>query len=163
MSADNLYRTFPSKEAVFGGLCPRDQQKRIASFVHLADSDSVFVTIAALLRAHIEPRSRQKPTLIVDGWTEAQRNPVIAATTRAVITDIFSQIELIEMKKRSEVAASIDAATAARFIFTHVGGVLKRLALEPAFDSADEAGLALLPFKAFCNGAFAPVGTEQLQ
>ena len=54
MSADNLYRTFPSKEATVEGLCPRDQQERIASFVHLADSDSVFVAIAAGLRAHIE-------------------------------------------------------------------------------------------------------------
>ncbi len=84
MSADNLYRTFPSKEATVEGLCPRDQQERIASFVHLADSDSVFVAIAAGLRAHIELRSRQKPTLIVEIWAEAQRNPAIAAMSRAV-------------------------------------------------------------------------------
>ena len=87
MSAGNLYRTFPSKEAIVEGVA-RDQQERIASFAHLANSDSVFAAFAAVVRAHIELRSQHKETPIVAIWAEAQRNPAIAAMSRAVDTDI---------------------------------------------------------------------------
>jgi AcrR family transcriptional regulator len=47
MSAGNLYRTFPSKEAIVEGLCSRDQQERIDNFAHLADTGSVFAAFGA--------------------------------------------------------------------------------------------------------------------
>src|SRR5271166_1494224 len=66
MSAGNLYRTFPSKEAIVAGLCERDQQERIANFAHIADSGSVFAAFGAALRDYIASRSRQKASLIVE-------------------------------------------------------------------------------------------------
>src|SRR5271166_7179725 len=71
MSAGNLYRTFPSKEAIVEGLCARDQQERIANFAHIADADSIFAALSEGLREHIAFRSRQKATLIVEIWAEA--------------------------------------------------------------------------------------------
>src|SRR5271157_3182159 len=164
MSAGNLYRTFPSKEAIVEGLCARDQQERIDNFAHLADSGSVFAAFGAALRDYIASRSRQKASLIVEIWAEAQRNPAVAAMSRAVDTGVLGQIEgMIEMAKaKGEAAPSVDAASAACFIFTYVGGILKRLALEPDFDAEAEADRALALFRSLCNGALAPPGTEAL-
>jgi TetR/AcrR family transcriptional regulator, repressor for uid operon len=162
MSAGNLYRTFPSKEAIVEGLCARDQQERIANFAHLADSDSIHAAFGAALRDHIASRSRQKASLIVEIWAEAQRNPAVAAMSREVDADVLRQIErMIAMaKEKGEAATSVDAASVARFVFTYVGGLLKRLALEPDFDAEAEAERALALFKSLCNGALAPAGTE---
>jgi len=158
MSAGNLYRTFPSKEAIVEGLCARDQQERIANFAHIADSDSIFAAFEAGLREHIALRSRQKVTLIVEIWAEAQRNPAVAAMSRSVDADVLKQIELMIAiaKDRGEADPSVDSAFVARFIFTYVGGLLKRLALEPDFDAEAEAAQAFALFKSFCQGAFAP-------
>ncbi len=162
MSAGNLYRTFPSKEAIVEGLCARDQQERIANFAHLADSDSIFAAFGAALREHIASRSRHKASLIVEIWAEAQRNPAVAKMSREVDADVLGQIErMIEIaKEKGEAVASVDAASVARFVFTYVGGLLKRLALEPDFDAETEAERALALFKALCNGTVAPAGTE---
>src|SRR5271157_6320081 len=52
MSAGNLYRTFPSKEAIVEGLCARDQQERAANFAKVAEVESVMAAFAAGLRKH---------------------------------------------------------------------------------------------------------------
>jgi len=162
MSAGNLYRTFPSKEAIFEGLCARDHEERIASFAHLADSETIFAAFAAALREHIALRSRQKAKLIIEIWAEAQRNPAVAAISLGVDAEVLRKIEMMIgiAKERGEAAASVDAASVARFIFTYVGGLMKRLALEPDFDAEREAEKAFALFKALCVGTFAPTGTE---
>jgi TetR/AcrR family transcriptional regulator, repressor for uid operon len=162
MSAGNLYRTFPSKEAIVEGLCSRDQQERAASFAKAAEAASIFAAFAAGLRQHIALRPRQKATLIVEIWAEGARNPAIAAMSRAVDADILARLErMIDIAKaKGEAAASVDSAAVARFLFTYVGGLLKRLACEPGFEAEAEAEQAFLLFKALCEGALAPLGME---
>lgn len=162
MSAGNLYRTFPSKEAIVEGLCARDQQERIANFAHLADSDSIFAAFRAALRDHIASRSRQKASLTVEIWAEAQRNPAVAAMSREVDADVLRQIErmIVIAKVKGEAAPSADAAFVARFVFTYVAGLLKRLALEPDFDAEGEADEMLALFRSLCSGTLTPAGTE---
>ncbi len=110
MSAGNLYRTFPSKEAIVEGLCARDQQERIANFAHLADSDSIFAAFGAALRDHIASRSRHKASLLVEIWAEAQRNPAVSKMSRDVDADVLRQIErMIEFAKaKGEAAPSVE-------------------------------------------------------
>jgi AcrR family transcriptional regulator len=162
MSAGNLYRTFPSKEAIVEGLCACDQEERAANFARAAEAQSIFAAFAAGLRQHIALRPRKKATLIVEIWSEAARNPAIAAMSGAIDAQILKQIEhLIEIaKERGEAAASVDPAAVARFIFTYVGGLLKRLACEPDFDAEAEAEQAFGLFKALCKGELAPFGME---
>jgi TetR/AcrR family transcriptional repressor of uid operon len=164
MSSGNLYRTSPSKEALVEGLCARNQQEQIARFTHLADSDSGFAAVTEGLRKHIAAlQARRQARLIVEIWTEAARIPAIAAMSGAIAAGILSQIEFIKIAKKRGKAASIDAATAARFIFAHADSLLKRLPLEPDFDAEGETGLTFLLFKALCSGAVVVVGAEQLQ
>jgi TetR/AcrR family transcriptional repressor of uid operon len=163
MSAGNLYRTFPSKEAIVEGLCARDQQERAADFAKLAEAESVMAAFEAGLREHVVSRPRAKATLMVEIWAEAARNPAVAAMSRAVDAEILALLErMIEFaKQKGEAAPSVNAASVARYIFTYVGGVLQRRACDPDFDADAESERAFRLCKALCAGALAPAGTEQ--
>ncbi|MGA9848153.1 MAG: helix-turn-helix domain-containing protein [Roseiarcus sp.] len=165
MSAGNLYRTFPSKEAIVEGLCARDQQERAANFAKVAEVESVMAAFAAGLRKHVVSRPRAKATLMVEIWSEAARNPAIAAMSRAVDADILTQLErMIEIAKmRGEASPTVNAASVARYIFTYVSGLLQRVACDPEFDGDAEGERAFKLFKALCEGALAPAGTESLR
>ncbi len=162
MSAGNLYRTFPSKEAIVEGLCERDQQERVENFGRLAEVEDIFAAVAAGIREHIGFRSRQKVTLIVEIWAEAARNPAVAAITRAIDADVLGKLErLVALaKERGEAAPTVDPGAVALFFFTYVGGLMKRLALEPDLDAEVEAARASELFKALCRGAFGQIGGE---
>lgn len=158
MSAGNLYRSFPSKEAIVEGLCARDQRERAANFAKATKVESVMAAFEAALREHIAEQPRAKATLLVEIWSETARNPVIGAISRAVDAEILKQIEaMIDIAKaHGEADPAVDSAAVARFVFTYVGGLLKRLALEPDFDSKAEAAQAFQLIKSLCEGGLSP-------
>ncbi len=158
MSAGNLYRYFPSKEALVEGICASDQRERSAAFAALIRSDSVLATLAAMLRDHLLAKPREKAMMFVEITAEAGRNPRIAAMTLAIDADVLSGLAMLveAAKAKGEAAASLDAAFAARVIFTLVGGLFKRRALELDFDGDAEAAMTLGVFKALFDGAIAP-------
>ena len=157
MSAGNLYRTFPSKEALVQGLCERDQQERIENFARLLEIDDVFQAVAQGLREHVALRPRRKLILMVEIWAEAARNPAIAALGRAIDADVLGKLESVVRiaEERGEAESGVDPAAVAQFFFTYVNGLLKRLALEPDLDAEAEAARAADLFKALCKGALA--------
>ena len=164
MSAGNLYRTFPSKEAIVEGLCARDQQERAARFAKAAKVESVMAAFAVGLGEHITQQPRAKARLLVEIWSEAARNSVIAAMSRDVDAEIRKQIEaMIDIAKgRGEAHPSVDSAFVARFVFTYVGGLLKRFALEPEFDPEAEAAQAFSLIKSLCEGGLTPAAGESV-
>ncbi len=78
--------------------------------------------------------------------------------SRDVDAENLGQIRrMIEIaKQKGEAASSVDANFVARFVFTYVAGLLKRLALEPDFDAEAEAAQAVALFRCLCSGALAP-------
>jgi TetR/AcrR family transcriptional regulator, repressor for uid operon len=159
MSAGNLYRYFPSKEALVEGICARDQAERAAAFFAVASGGrGILTTLAVMLCDHLLAKPREKATMIVEITAEAARNPRIAAMTLAMDAEVLCGLaELIEAAKaKGEAAASLDPAFAARVIFTLVSGLLKRRALEPDFDVEVEAAMTVGVFKALFAGAIAP-------
>ena len=60
MSAGNLYRYFPGKEALVEGLCTMDSEERAANFAMLARSPKVFDAIAFGLRQHLLAKPPRK-------------------------------------------------------------------------------------------------------
>ena len=94
MSAGNLYRYFPSKEAIVEGLCAVDQAERARAFAELmADNCNILKAISAGLRKHVLMKPPEKARLIVEIWAEAGRNPQVAAITRAINADVRAGLD----------------------------------------------------------------------
>jgi AcrR family transcriptional regulator len=158
MSAGNLYRYFPSKEAIVEDLCARDQAERREVFARLLDGADIRRAMETALGDHLLRRPPEKARMIIEIWAEAGRNPRVAEFTRALDEGIFEGIEkLVEVAKASGAAApTLDPKFAARVIFTLVGGLFKRLAQEPGFDPDAEAAMTIGVLRALFDGAMAP-------
>src|SRR5580692_9820150 len=159
MSAGNLYRTFPSKEAMVEGLCELDQAELAQAFAELmADNRQIMEAMRCGLRKHVLAKPPEKARLLVEIWAEAGRNPRVAAMTRAIDAEVLARLErLIDAAKASGVASpELNSHFGARFFLTFVAGLFKRIALEADFDPEAEAPMALGVLKALFSGALRP-------
>jgi AcrR family transcriptional regulator len=158
MSAGNLYRYFPSKEALVEGICMLDQRERAAVFDALVDRGGILITLARMLRENVLAKPRDKAGMFVEIVAEAARNPRIAATTRAMDAEVRRGLTMLieAAKAKGEAAASLDAGFAARLLSTLVNGLIKRRALEPDFDVDAEAAMAIGVLKALFAGDISP-------
>jgi AcrR family transcriptional regulator len=159
MSAGNLYRYFPSKEAIVEGLCMADQIQRAEVFSELIGRLDLRQALATTLREHLLSRPTEKARMIVEIWAEAGRNPRVAAITAAVDADVLAGLtKVLHAVGASGAAAgaTFNPAFAAKVLFTLVGGLFKRLALEPDFDREAAAAMALGVLAALLAGALAP-------
>ena len=156
MSAGNLYRYFPSKEAIVEGLCMADQVQRTEVFSELIGRLDLREALATTLREHLLSRPTEKARMIVEIWAEAGRNPRVAAITAAVDADVLAGLTKVLSAVETSSAVTFDPAFAATVVFTLVSGLFKRLALEPDFDREAAAAMALGVLEALLAGALAP-------
>jgi TetR/AcrR family transcriptional repressor of uid operon len=164
MSAGNLYRYFPSKEAVVEGLCELDQVQMAQAFAELmADSRHIAEAMRFALRKHVLGKSPEKARLLVEIWAEAGRNPRVAELTRGIDAEVRTRVEgLIDAAKAAGVAAPrLDSRFGARFFVTFVAGLFKRMAIEGDFDPEAETPMAIGVLKALLAGAICPDSGEE--
>ena len=152
MSAGNLYRYFPSKEAIVEGLCELDQAEMAVAFAELMSGDR------HILSRHVLAKPPEKARLLVEIWAEAGRNPRVAAMTRAIDAEVRARIEeLIDAAKAAGVASQrLDSRFGARFFVTFVAGLFKRIAIENDFNAEAETPMAIGVLKALLAGALTP-------
>jgi AcrR family transcriptional regulator len=159
MSAGNLYRSFPSKEAIVEGLCELDQAELARAFGELmADNRHIREAVRCGLRKHVLAKPPEKARLLVEIWAEAGRNPRVAAMTRTIDAEVIARLEaLIDAAKAGGAASSqLDSGFGARFLFTFVAGLFKRIALERDFNAEAEGPMAVGAVKALFAGALSP-------
>ena len=159
MSAGNLYRYFPSKEAIVEALCARDQEGSAGAFAEILTRNADIVeAIRAGLSDHLFSKPSEKARMIVEIWAEAGRNERVAAMTRAIDADVSGKLEqVIDRAKAAGFASpTVDSRLAARFFLTFVAGLFKRIATEPDFDRDAETDAAYGVLKALFAGALAP-------
>jgi AcrR family transcriptional regulator len=163
MSAGNLYRYFPSKEAIVEGLCELDQVELAKAFAELmADNRPITETMRCGLRKHVLAKPPEKARLIVEIWAEAGRNPRVAQMTRAIDAEVRARVEqLIDAAKVAGAASPrLDSRFGARFFVTFVAGLFKRMAIEDDFNSEAETPMAIGVLKALLAGALSPDAVE---
>src|SRR5664280_1823086 len=155
MSAGNLYRYFPSKEALVEGICLLDQRERGAVFHALANSGDVLGTLETMLRDNLLNKPRHKAVMFLEVAAEAGRNPRIAEMMRANDAEVTAGlVKLFECAKASgQAAADVDSQFAARLMFTYVGGLFRLRALDANFDVEAEATMAMALLRALFAGA----------
>jgi TetR/AcrR family transcriptional regulator, repressor for uid operon len=158
MSPGNLYRYFPSKEALVEGLCVYDHDKRAANFHALASRIDIVDALARTLRENVMGAPPEKARLIIEIWAEAGRNPRIAQMSREFDAANFEGLRamLEEAKSRGAVAANLDADFVARIMMGLFAGIFKRLATETDFDREREASYAIALLKGLASGEIAP-------
>ena len=155
MSAGNLYRYFPSKEALVEGICLLDQRERSSVFHALAHSSDVLGTLETMLRDNLLNKPRHKAVMFLEVAAEAGRNPRIAEMMRANDAEVTAGlVKLFECAKASGQAADdVDSQFAARLMFTYVGGLFRLRALDANFDVEAEATMAMALLRALFSGA----------
>ena len=164
MSAGNLYRYFPSKEAIVEGLCELDQVEMAQAFAELmADNLHIAEAMRCGLRKHVLAKPPEKARLLVEIWAEAARNPRVAQLTRTIDAEVRARVEgLMDAAKAAGVASPrLDSRFGARFFVTFVAGLFKRMAIEGDFNPEAETPMAIGVLKALLTGAICPDSGEE--
>lgn len=137
MSPGNLYRYFPSKDAIIAGIADRDRAKVIEAFAVVTRSDSFFDGLAELAREHIVRRSDHEIGLCTEVMAERRRNPRIAEIFREVEKDV--KAVLVAMLKRAaaraEIRPEVDFDAAATVLMALADGLSWRRASDRDFEA----------------------------
>ena len=134
MSPGNLYRYFPSKDAIAAGLAERDRAE-VAEDFNVVGTDDFVESFARLGRKHFEEKPREKAILCLEIWAEATRNPAFAAMTSAFECDIHGRMEALfrQAQEKGLVAPEVDARSLATLVSTLADGLFVRRAILPSF------------------------------
>lgn len=155
MSPGNLYRYFPSKDAIVVGLTERDRSQVAQDFTAF-DSGADFMTnFVKLGRKHFEEEPREKAVMCLEIWAESARNPSFASVCGEFEQFVIKRLTevLHEAKERGEVAPSVDPESVARIISTLADGLFVRRAIAPGFDPAREVPNVINLICAMISGA----------
>lgn len=138
MSPGNLYRYFPSKEAIIEGLCERDLAGAEQGFAALATAPDLWEAFRSLARLHLVDEPRESCAIWVEILSEVTRNPQIAAlrvrSDRFISEKIRGALEMA--RERGQTAPHADIERAAQFLITFGDGLMLRRARDPGFDPA---------------------------
>ncbi|MBV1706179.1 MAG: TetR/AcrR family transcriptional regulator [Hyphomicrobiales bacterium] len=158
MSPGNIYRYFPSKEAMVEGMCQQDKQVMRANFAKLRDGVDLFAVMAAVLRHHLVEEPRARFILLMEIWAEAARNPHLAHINAEVDAQVRAELRqfMVMLQDRHMVAPGLNVEFAITALLTFITGLFRRRALEANFDGEAELAMALSVCRAILQGAIAP-------
>jgi AcrR family transcriptional regulator len=135
MSAGNLYRYFPSKEALIAGIAERDRAEVAQDFARADLSQGLFAVLEGMAHHHFTVRSIEQVKLCTEVMSEARRNPEIArissgfdADVRKWLTGMFNlAVERGDISKDADIEGAVD------MLMIIADGVWWRRALDPHF------------------------------
>jgi TetR/AcrR family transcriptional regulator, repressor for uid operon len=136
MSPGNLYRYFPSKEALIAGIAERDRAEVGAQFAGADLSQGVFAVLEGLAHHHFAVRPSEQVLLCTEVMAEARRNPEIARISRAFDADVKTWlVDLLRAAvARGDVPDDVDLDGVVTMLMIIADGVWWRRALDPDFD-----------------------------
>src|SRR3712207_3248151 len=100
MSPGNLYRYFPSKDAIVAGLSERDRA-RVAKDFDTFDTGDFMKSFAQLGRKHFEDEPRERAILCLEICAEAARNPAFATLCADFEQEVVNRLTDV-LRQRSE-------------------------------------------------------------
>ena len=156
MSPGNLYRYFPSKDALVVGLTERDRAEVMADFFALSNVRDVGGSFRQSLRKHLIEEPRENAVLCMEIWAESTRNPVFAEISHTFERDVIAGIVgLVEIAKaEGRVDAAVDSRAFAILASTLANGLFVRRAILPNFDADREIETAVAVIEAAARGLF---------
>ena len=137
MSAGNLYRYFPSKEAIIAGIAERDRAEVVAEFEAADLSRGLLATLEGLARHHFAERSDEQIALCIEITSESHRSPEVARIYQAFDAEVRARISgmLRFAAGRGEIPSDLDFDAITEMLLIMADGVWMRRAIEPGFDA----------------------------
>jgi TetR/AcrR family transcriptional repressor of uid operon len=153
MSPGNLYRYFPSKDALIAGMVERDRAEVGAAFA-TASGDDLLGGLRALGRRTFLEDPRDKSTMCVQIWAEATRDPTVAALHQSFEADLANRfVALFEAQKaKGGLPASLNSTAAARIIMKLANGLFVRRAAGADFNPEQEIAEVFAVIEALLDG-----------
>ncbi|MGA0597648.1 TetR/AcrR family transcriptional regulator [Enterovirga sp. CN4-39] len=164
MSAGNLYRYFPSKDAIVAGLSERDRREVAESFAIMDQAGRDFMAgFAELGRRHFEDEPREKAVLCLEIWCEATRNPACAKLTADFANEVVERLTTLldAAAAAGNISPAMDTRTIATLICTLADGVMVRRATLPDYEPAREIPAIMHLICALVSGAVPAVCATQ--
>jgi AcrR family transcriptional regulator len=158
MSPGNLYRYFPSKDALVAGLCERDRVGLANEFAEVRAAGGDFLAaFRELGQRHFDDSAfnQSKAKLCLEIWAEAARNPAIAALQSEFDRTFDEQlIAAFEAAKQAgAIDPDVDVRTVASVVSKLGDGLFVRRALAPDFDAKREVAEVFAVIGALLKGA----------
>jgi TetR/AcrR family transcriptional repressor of uid operon len=138
MSPGNLYRYFPSKEALIAGIAERDRAEVAQQFACADLSQGLFAVLEGMVRHYFGDYPRERVLLCTEIMSEARRNPEIARISASFDADVRKW--LLDLLRAAiacgDIPGDVDLENAVTMLMLIVDGVGWRRALDPQFDAA---------------------------
>ena len=136
MSPGNLYRYFPSKEALMAGIAERDRAEVAQQFASADLSQGFFAVLEGLAHHHFSVRPDEQVLLCTEVMAEARRNPAIARISASFDADVKKWLVglMRAAAARGDIPVGVDFDAVASMLMIIADGVWWRRALDPAFD-----------------------------
>lgn len=136
MSPGNLYRYFPSKEALIAGIAERDRVEVAQQFARADLSRGLFAVLEGLAHHHFAERSREQVLLCTEVMAELRRHADIARISAAFDADVRKWLGdlLRAAAARGDIPGDIDLDGVVTLLMIIADGVWWRRALDPGFD-----------------------------
>jgi AcrR family transcriptional regulator len=145
MSPGNLYRYFPSKEALIAGICERNRTEAAASFAAVDSAPAFFDGLAELARHHLVDRTDAEVGICAEIMAESRRHPEICKIYQGIEQDIKARIAamLRVAAERGEIRTDLDIDAAATVLMVLGDGMSWRRAVDSSFDAENTLPLIL--------------------
>jgi AcrR family transcriptional regulator len=136
MSPGNLYRYFPSKEAIIAGIAERDRAEVGQQFARADLSRGLFAVLEGMAHHHFAQRPREQVLLCTEVMAEARRHPEIARISAAFDADVRRWLGdlLRAAAQRGDIPGDVDLDGVITMLMVIADGVWWRRALDPDFD-----------------------------
>jgi TetR/AcrR family transcriptional regulator, repressor for uid operon len=136
MSPGNLYRYFPSKEALIAGIAERDRAEVGQHFARADLSHGLFNVLEAMTRHYFTKWPMERVLLCTEVMSEARRNSEIARISASFDADVRTWLKdlLRAAAERGDIPGDLDFDGVITMLMIITDGLWWRRALEPDFD-----------------------------
>ena len=136
MSPGNLYRYFPSKEALIAGIAERDRAEVGQHFARIDLSLGLFNVLEDMARHYFAKWPMERVLLCTEVMSESRRNPELARISTSFDADVRKQLKdmLRQAAQRGDIPGSVDLDGVITMMMFITDGLWWRRALEPDFE-----------------------------
>jgi TetR/AcrR family transcriptional regulator, repressor for uid operon len=138
MSPGNLYRYFPSKEALIAGIAERDRAEVGAHFARVDLAEGLFNVIEGMAHHYFATYPMERVLLCTEVMSEARRHGEIARISASFDADVRKWLSdmLHGAAARGDIPGDVDFDRVITMLMIITDGLWWRRALQPGFDPA---------------------------